>query len=57
VDNIVFELITRLWSKLIDRVKLHIKQWTRPATTGLVTGILSDTTRSRADLIAENALH
>ncbi|MHC4620141.1 MAG: hypothetical protein ACYTEQ_20535 [Planctomycetota bacterium] len=56
MDNIVFELITRLWNKLIDRVKLHIKQWTRPVTTGPVAGILADTTRSRADLIAENAL-
>ncbi len=28
----------------------------KPVTTGLVTGILSDTTRSRVDLIAENAL-
>ena len=52
----MMELITRLWKLLIDHVKLHIKQWTRPVTTGLVTGTLSDTTRSRADLIAENAL-
>jgi hypothetical protein len=53
---IVFELITRLWGLLIDRVELHIKQWTRPVTIGLVTAILSDSTRSRADLIAQNAL-
>jgi predicted transcriptional regulator len=52
----MIELITRLWNKLIGSVKLRIKQWTRPVTTGLVTGILSDSTRSRADLIAENAL-
>ena len=32
-----------------------VKQWTRPITTGLASGILSDTTRSRGDLIAENA--
>jgi transposase InsO family protein len=56
VDNIVIELITRLWNKLVSNIKLHIKQWTRPVTTGLVTGTLSDTMRSRADLIAENAL-
>jgi transposase InsO family protein len=50
------ELVTRLWNKLVSSVKLHIKQWTRPVTTGLVTGSLSDTTRSRVDLIAESAL-
>jgi hypothetical protein len=52
----MIELITRPWNKLVGSVKLHIKQWTKPVTTGLVTGILSDTTRSRPDLIAENAL-
>jgi hypothetical protein len=56
VDNSMVELIIRPWKLLIDRVKLHIKLWTKPVTTGLVTGILSDTTRSRVDLIAENAL-
>jgi hypothetical protein len=38
------------------RVKRHLKQWTKPATAILVTITLSDVTRSRADLIAENAL-
>ena len=52
----MIDLITRSWSKLIGSIKLRIKQWTKPVTTGLVTGILSDTTRSRTDLIAENAL-
>jgi len=33
----------------------HIKHWTRPATPPTVSGILSDLTRSRSDLIAENA--
>ncbi len=56
VDNSMIELITRPWNKLIGSVKLYIKQWTKPVTTGLVSGILSDTTRSRVDLIAENAL-
>jgi putative transposase len=40
-----------------SRVKQHLKQWTKPVTTTLVTETLSDmTTRSRADLIAENAM-
>ena len=55
-ENSMIELITRPWNKLVGSVKLHIKQWTKPVTTGFVTGIISDTTRSRADLIAENAL-
>ena len=50
------QLIIRVWELLIGRVKLHIKQWTKPVTTGLVTGILSDVTGSRVELIAENAL-
>jgi len=56
VENSMIELITHLWNKLAGSIKLHVKQWTRPLTTGLATGTLSDTMRSRADLIAENAL-
>ena len=33
----------------------HIKHWTRRATPPAISGILSDLTRSRSDLIAENA--
>lgn len=36
--------------------KQHLKQWTKPVTATLVTGALSDITRSRADLVAENAM-
>ena len=50
------ELIIRPWRQLIGLVKLYIKRWTTPATARLTPGILSDTTRSRLDLIAENAL-
>jgi putative transposase len=52
-------MMTRILSfceSLGSRAKQHLKQWTKPATATLVTGVLSDTTRSRADLIAENAL-
>jgi putative transposase len=34
----------------------RIKQWTRPTTVTLVTTSLTDMTRSKADLIAENAI-
>ena len=33
-----------------------IKQWTKPATLTLTVGLLSDFTRSRMDLIVENAM-
>jgi hypothetical protein len=33
-----------------------IKQWTKPTTVALVATSLTDMTRSRADLIAENAI-
>ncbi len=44
MDNIL------LW--LQERVKL----WTKPATSALTVSILSDLTRSRTDLVVENAL-
>jgi hypothetical protein len=48
--------ILNSWKNLGSRVKQHLRQWTKPVTAILVTGILSDMTRSRADLIAENAI-
>jgi putative transposase len=38
------------------RAKQHFKQWSKPINATLVTGALSDTTRSRADLVAENVM-
>jgi hypothetical protein len=52
----MIERILNFWRNLGSRVKQHLKQWTKPATTTLVTETLSDMTRSRADLIAENAM-
>ena len=37
------------WKNLGSRVKQRLKQWTKPVTTPLVTGTLSDMTCSRAD--------
>ena len=48
----MIELILRTCKLLLGTVK----RWTRPTTAKLAAGILSDTTRSRLDLIAENAL-
>lgn len=44
------------WKQLVSPLKQLVKQYTKPFTTGLVAGALSDTTRSRLDLVAENAL-
>ncbi len=34
----------------------RIKRWTKPTTSVLIIGALSDLTRSRTDLVVENAL-
>ena len=52
-------MITRILSlceNLGRRAKQHLRQWTKPVSAALVTGALSDMTRSRADLIAENVM-
>ncbi len=48
--------ILSLCGSLGHQAKLYLKQWTKPVTATLVTGALSDLTRSRADLIAENVM-
>ena len=42
--------------KLLVWLQERIKLWTKPVTSSLAVGILSDLTRSRADLVVENAL-
>ena len=45
---------------MIDNLLLwlqqRIKHWTKPAAAVLISGLLTDVTRSRSDLIVENAL-
>ena len=41
---------------LLHWLQQHIKHWTKPATAVLIGGLLADVTRSRSDLIVENAL-
>ena len=48
--------ILRFCGNLGRRAKQYLKQWTKPATATLVTGAVSDLTRSRAGLIAENVI-
>lgn len=42
--------------KFLHWLQERIKHWIKPATSVLIIGILSDLTRSHADLVVENAL-
>jgi len=42
--------------KILHWLQERIKHWTKPATSVLTIGMLSDLTRSRTDLVVENAL-
>lgn len=43
-------------SKILPWLQKRIKLWTKPATSTLIIGILSDLARNRTDLVVENAL-
>jgi putative transposase len=45
-----------LWNFLIIQFQPVIKDWIRPTNLSLIAGTYSDLTRSRTDLIVENAL-
>jgi putative transposase len=45
-----------VWKYYLFQFPQHIKLWAKPATLSLISGVLSDLTRSRSDLIVENAL-
>jgi len=45
-----------MMGKILRWLQERIKRWTKPATSVLIIDILSDLTRSRADLAVENAL-
>ena len=42
--------------KFLPWLQERIKHWIKPATPVLVCGVLSDLSRSRIDLVVENAL-
>jgi putative transposase len=48
--------ILSLCGSLGRLAKLYLRQWSKPVTATLVTGVLSDLTRSRTDLVAENLM-
>jgi hypothetical protein len=45
-----------IWKYFLFQFQQKIKQWAKPATLSLISGVISDLTRSRSDLIVENAL-
>ncbi|MCX6056626.1 MAG: helix-turn-helix domain-containing protein, partial [Chloroflexi bacterium] len=45
-----------MMGKFLGWLKERIKHWTKPASSDLFIGILSDMTRSHSNLIVENAL-
>jgi putative transposase len=51
----VFYLII-LWVWLSIRLMQSARRWTRPAVVSLAASSLTDLTRSRTDLVAENAM-
>ncbi len=42
--------------EILHWLQERVKHWTKPATSALIIGILSDLTRKRTDLVVENAL-
>jgi len=45
-----------MMSKILLRLKERVKSWVKPAKSVLIIATLSDLTRSRIDLVVENAL-
>lgn len=52
----MFDTIVNACKNIFNRIKQKLKQWTKPTTAGIIASSLSDLLRSRADLMAENAL-
>lgn len=45
-----------MMSKFLGWLQERLKHWTKPASSALIIGILSDLTRSHTELVVENAL-
>ena len=45
-----------IWKYFLFQFQLKIKHWAKPASLSLISDVISDLTRSRSDLIVENAL-
>ena len=52
-------MFSAIWNgckSIFNRFKETIKKWARPATVTLAVGAVSDVTRSKSDLVVENAM-
>ena len=49
------KLLARSLRPFINYLNKRYKQWTKPDSASLATGALVDVTRSKRDLVAENA--
>jgi putative transposase len=52
----LFSFLKQLISFFLHLLQKEVSQWMKPPLTSLVLGTLSDITRSKAELLAENAL-
>ena len=52
----MFSAIWNACKSFFNRVKETIKKYTKPATVSLVADAISDVTRTRKDLVVENAI-
>jgi len=50
IDNIF------VWKYFLFQFQQHFKRWAKPPPLSLISGVISDLTRNRSDLIRENAL-
>jgi transposase InsO family protein len=52
----MFSALIKACKSFINRVNTQLKKMTKPATAAIAVGTLTDLPRSRADLLAENAM-
>jgi hypothetical protein len=52
----LFSFLMRLFQCSFGQVRQRLMQWTRPTSHSHLWGMLNDLTRTRAELIPENAL-
>ena len=52
----MFSTIWNTCKSLFNRVKKAVKTWTKPANVTLAVGAITDLSRSKSDLLVENAM-
>ena len=54
--SVLLSLLTHQIRRCLRQLRRCLLQWTKPTTRSLLGGTLTDLTRTRAELLAENAL-